>query len=244
MSLKTELVLEAASEVSEAALAVVASVGHLADVVEHVSAGEEQDENQADGSPQVAVLNDGKNVWRSDSEEGEDTDDSGCDGDDLEIVDRTLDRWVRGVGKVTAQPSVNRLGLVGTDAREMLVFRARMDMGTEYLPREEVEACGRGVSLRVGSSGGMEEEQNRRGLQLQLIYVSHCNDVLYISRRLTDWKTDLPSKKSNVPNNSLPSPALSPLLQLRASKSHSGWKSLQRPQPNLASRAVSRTATE
>ena len=41
LRLETELVLETAGEVGETALAVVASVGHLADVVEHVSAGEE-----------------------------------------------------------------------------------------------------------------------------------------------------------------------------------------------------------
>lgn len=120
MSLKTELVLETAGEVGETALAIVSSVGHLADVVEHVSASEEQDENQADGGPQVAVLDDGKDVGRSDGEESEDADDSSCDSNDLDIVDRTLDRWVRGVGKVTAQPRVNRLSLVGTDAIGML----------------------------------------------------------------------------------------------------------------------------
>lgn len=91
-------------------------------MVEHVSTSEEQDKNQADGSPQVAVLDDGKHVGRSDGEEGEDTDDSGCDSDDLDIVDRTLDRWVRRVGKVTAQPRVDRISLVGTDAIGMLVL--------------------------------------------------------------------------------------------------------------------------
>ena len=90
-------------------------------MVEHVSAGEEQDKNQADGGPQVAVLDDGKDVGRSDSEEGNDTNDSSCDGDNLDIVDRTLDRWVRGVGKVTAKPRVDRLSLVGADAIGTLV---------------------------------------------------------------------------------------------------------------------------
>lgn len=90
-------------------------------MVEHVSAGKEQDENQADGGPQVAVLDDWKDVGRSDCEEGENTNDGSRDGNDLDIVDRTLDRRVRGVGKVTAKPRVDRLGLVGTDAIGMLV---------------------------------------------------------------------------------------------------------------------------
>jgi hypothetical protein len=122
LSLETELVLETAGEVGETTLAVVASVGHLADVVEHVAAGEEQDKDQADGGPQVAVLDDWKDVGRGDGEECEGTDDSSRDGDDLDIVDRTLDRRVRGVGKVTAQPRVNRLSLVGTDAIGTLVI--------------------------------------------------------------------------------------------------------------------------
>jgi len=116
LCLETELVLEATGEVVQTALAIVTSVGHLADVVEHVTAGEEKDENQADGGPQVAVLNDGKNVGRGDSQEGEDTDDGSRDSDDLDIVDRALDRWVRRIGKVTAQPCMNRISLVGTDA--------------------------------------------------------------------------------------------------------------------------------
>ena len=125
MSLKTELILEAASEVSEAALAVVASVGHLADVVEHVSAGEEQDHDQADGGPEVAVLEDGRDVGPSNSEECEDADDGRCDSDNLDIVDRALDRRVGRVGKVTAQPRVNGLGLIGTDATRSLAMKDR-----------------------------------------------------------------------------------------------------------------------
>jgi hypothetical protein len=89
------LVLETAGEVGETTLAIVTSVGHLADVVEHVSTGEKQDGDQADGSPEVAVLDDGKEVGRGDGEESEDTDDGSRDGDDLHIVDWTLNRRVR-----------------------------------------------------------------------------------------------------------------------------------------------------
>ena len=41
LRLETKLVLKTAGEIGETALAIVTSVGHLADVVEHVSAGEE-----------------------------------------------------------------------------------------------------------------------------------------------------------------------------------------------------------
>ena len=114
MCLETELVLEAAGEVGETTLAIVTSVGHLADVVEHVSAGEEQNGDQADGGPEVAVLNDRQNVRCGDCKEGEDTDDSGRYGDDLHVVDWALDGWVRRVGEMAAEPCVDGFGLVGT----------------------------------------------------------------------------------------------------------------------------------
>ena len=114
LCLETELVLEATGEVGETTLAVVTSVGHLADVVEHVSAGEEQNGDQADGGPEVAVLNDRQNVRCGDCKEGEDTDDSGRYGDDLHVVDWALDGWVRRVGEMAAEPCVDGFGLVGT----------------------------------------------------------------------------------------------------------------------------------
>ena len=114
LSLKTELVLEATSEVADTTLAVGLNIGDLADVVEHVSAGEEQNGDQADGGPEVAVLNDRQNVRCGDCKEGEDTDDSGRYGDDLHVVDWALDGWVRRVGEMAAEPCVDGFGLVGT----------------------------------------------------------------------------------------------------------------------------------
>ena len=159
MSLETELVLETAGEVGETTLAIVASVGHLADVVEHVSTGEEQDKDQADGGPQVAVLDDWKDVGRGDGEECEGTDDSSRDGDDLDIVDRTLDRWVRGVGKVTAQPRVNRLSLVGTDAIGMLVGEGRIDIGMNANPERKSKRVGEGSVFALGPVVGWKRSR-------------------------------------------------------------------------------------
>lgn len=159
LCLETELVLETAGEVGETTLAIVTSVGHLADVVEHVSAGEEQDKNQADGGPQVAVLDDGKDVGRSDSEEGNDTNDSSCDGDNLDIVDRTLDRWVRGVGKMAAKPRVHRLGLVGADATRMLVLKERIDIGTNTNPERKSKRVGEGSVFALGPVVGWKRSK-------------------------------------------------------------------------------------
>jgi hypothetical protein len=115
LSFETELILEAASEVADTALAISSDVGNLADVVEHVSAGEEQNSDQADGSPEVAVLDDREEVGCSDSQECEDTDDGSRDSDDLHIVDGALNRWVKRVGEMTTKPCMNGLGFVGAD---------------------------------------------------------------------------------------------------------------------------------
>jgi hypothetical protein len=114
LSLKTELVLEATSKVADTTLAVGLNIGDLADVVEHVSAREEQDGDQADGGPEVAVLDDRQKVRRGNCKEGEDTDDSSCYGDNLHVVDWALDGWVRRVGEMAAEPCVDGFGLVGT----------------------------------------------------------------------------------------------------------------------------------
>jgi hypothetical protein len=244
LGLETELVLEATSKVVDTTLTVGLNIWDLADVVEHVSAREEQNSDQADGSPEVAVLNDRQKVRRGDGKEGEDTNDGGCHGDDLHVVDRALNGWVRRVGEMAAEPCVDGFGLVGA-GRVVLGLSLDCHSDLDDSPRKEVKSGRRRVGLRIGSGGRVEEKQDGRGLKLHLLLlVSAGITIGSITKPHTDWKVALPSKKSNVANKSLPSPALSPLVQLRASKSYSGWKSLQRPHPNLASRAVRSTATE
>lgn len=85
-------------------------------MVEHVSAGEEKDGNQADGSPEVAVLQNGHHIWRGNSDEGNGSENSSDGGDDLNIVDWTDKRRVRPGWKVTGDPGVYGVG--GRDAVE------------------------------------------------------------------------------------------------------------------------------
>jgi hypothetical protein len=165
LGLKTVLVLEATSEVADTALAVGLNIGNLADVVEHVSAREEQNGDQADGSPEVAVLNDWQEVRCGDGKEGEDTDDSGCYGDDLHVVDRTLDGWVGRVGEMAAEPCVDGFGLVGA-GRVLLGLSLYCHSNIDNSPRKEVKSGRRRVGLRIGSSGRVEEKQDGCGLKL------------------------------------------------------------------------------
>lgn len=80
---ETELVAESTSKVVDAALAVTLNVGCLTDVVEHVARGKEEDSNQREGSPEVAVLEERQNVGSGDGNSGDTSKYGGGDRDDL-----------------------------------------------------------------------------------------------------------------------------------------------------------------
>lgn len=82
----------------------------MSNVVEHVSAREQQDGNQADSRPEVAVRYYWPDVWGSHGEEGNDTQD-GCGGDgDFDVVDGTDELGVRAVGELAFEPGLNGVG--------------------------------------------------------------------------------------------------------------------------------------
>ena len=84
-------------------------------MVEHVTAREEQYGDQAEGGPQVAVLQNGSNVRRCNGDKGDDTKNGGGHGDDLHPVDGTVDGRLGGIGRdVTGQPGMDLLGRWGT----------------------------------------------------------------------------------------------------------------------------------
>lgn len=109
LSLKTELVLETTGKVGDSALAVACDVGDLADVVEHVATGEEEDGDQADGGPEVAALDDGENVRSSNGAGGDCSKNGHGGGDDLDVVDGTNDRRSR-TCDMASEPGVNGFG--------------------------------------------------------------------------------------------------------------------------------------
>lgn len=69
LRLQPILILETTSEVADTTLSVSCDIRHLSNVVVHVSAGEEQNCDQADSSPKISVLNDGEDVRHSDGSE-------------------------------------------------------------------------------------------------------------------------------------------------------------------------------
>jgi hypothetical protein len=71
LGLHTKLVRETPREIANAAPAIACNVGHLADMVEHMSTCEEEDKDQADRSPEVAILEDRYQVWPHNAQKGE-----------------------------------------------------------------------------------------------------------------------------------------------------------------------------
>lgn len=109
LCLETELRLETSGKVVEASASVGLSVGDLTDVVEHVAGSEEEDEDERDGGPEIAGLEDGVDVGERDHEESHEADDGrGRDGD-FDVVDRSLEGWSwEGAG----EPCVDGFGFV------------------------------------------------------------------------------------------------------------------------------------
>lgn len=110
------MVAESSREVADSSLSVTRYIGNLSDVIEHMPASEEKDCNQTEGCPKVPVLQDGNNIRSGDREERDGTEDSRGDGNNLDIVDRSVDgRLGYTVGKLTGDPSMNLFGGLRTD---------------------------------------------------------------------------------------------------------------------------------
>ena len=113
-----------------------------------------------------------------------------------------------------------------------------------YIPGNKIKPHRSALGFGVGSNSRVEEKKDRCSLEHELPSISKLSKNPSLRQHLTDWKVFFPSIKSNVPKISLLSLSLSPFVHVLANRSHSGWKSLHKPHPNLASRAVRRIAAE
>lgn len=110
MSLDTELGLETTLEVRDVALAVVTSVGGVADLVEHHATGEEQDGEDSTGAPKVTVGGDEGNPVPELVHSSKETHD-GDEGDGgRENGERSRERGVRATWSMLNNPTVDGLG--------------------------------------------------------------------------------------------------------------------------------------
>ena len=73
-------------------------------MIEHVSTCEEKDKDQADGSPDVAVLNQWCYVWPSNTYETNDTEECRGHGNIEHVVDRSMHLGVWAVGEMASDP--------------------------------------------------------------------------------------------------------------------------------------------
>lgn len=113
LRLQAELVLEAACKIRDAASPISSDVWHLADVVVHVTAGEEQNGNKAASCPDVAALDDGENVRPGNKCKCSATEQDHDSRHQAYPVHRPLDRRMRSVWKVSRNPAVDLLSGLG-----------------------------------------------------------------------------------------------------------------------------------
>jgi len=91
LSLKTILALESSSKVTDTSMAITNNIRYFSDVIEHVSTCEEENHNQADSSPDVAVLDDWDKKWPGNGTKGYRAENGCSDGNDTSPVDWSLD---------------------------------------------------------------------------------------------------------------------------------------------------------
>lgn len=113
LRLHAVLVLKPAREVAYAAAPIACHVRHFPYMIEHVSAREQQDHDQADAGPEVSILDDRGDVRPRDGDECKQAEQDRDAGADACVVDRAHDRGIGngGVrGQAAQQPRVHGVG--------------------------------------------------------------------------------------------------------------------------------------
>lgn len=110
LSLHAVLVLEAGSKVADTTPLISGDIWNLADVIEHVATGKQENGNKADSCPSVAVLDDGEDIRPSDKRSGDASRKNHGGHNPLDPVDRSLHRRVRAVRKMAGDPGVHLFG--------------------------------------------------------------------------------------------------------------------------------------
>lgn len=110
MSLNAELGLETTLEVRDVTAAIVTSVGRVANLVEHHTAGEEQNGNDGASAPEIAVGSHGGDVVPKLVDGGGNTQDRDESNRSRENGERSRKGGVRSTGSVPDDPSVDGLG--------------------------------------------------------------------------------------------------------------------------------------
>lgn len=94
-------------------------------MVEHMATGEEEDKNQADGSPDVSVLNQRSNVRPSNAYETDGAEECSSKGNVEHIVDWPLDLGVWSVREMTSDPGTYLFGRLRSNEENVSYARLK-----------------------------------------------------------------------------------------------------------------------
>lgn len=110
LRLKAQLALEVRGEVCDSTAAISCDVRHLADVVEHMPAGKEQNCDQAEGCPDIAVLHNGDHIGRCRRQQCTSTKDNSDPRPPPHPVDGPFNLRMRSIWQVPSQPASDLFG--------------------------------------------------------------------------------------------------------------------------------------
>ena len=101
-------------------MAITSNIWYFSNVVKHVSTCEEKDKDQANGSPDVAVLNQRCHVWPSNTDETNDTEECSGHGNIEHIVHRSVDFGVWAIGEMASDPRAYLFSRLSSNERELV----------------------------------------------------------------------------------------------------------------------------
>lgn len=132
LGLQAKLLLETGRNVANSTSPVASDVRNLADVVEHVSAGEEQDRDEADGGPEVSALEDGHHVRVGNVECSCTSENDGDAGNPSHPVNGSLHGRMRSAWEMTGEPNLDLLGSRGSDDSRLLHAQRKQKANVSY----------------------------------------------------------------------------------------------------------------
>lgn len=155
------------SDIGDTAAPVVNNVWDVADVVEHVAAGEQEDSDKGDGCPEIATVNDGLDNGEGDADNCNSDQQSAGHATKFYVVERTRNRGF--MCGVLADEVGDCLGgnTTNTTLARSIVGKARQS-GWLLLSEVELIWCLNMCDINIISSGRREQVQDGSSRQLQL----------------------------------------------------------------------------
>ena len=90
-------------------------------MIKHMSACEKEDQNQADGSPDVSILNQRGYVWPGNTYGADCTEECGSEGNVEHIIDWSVDFGMWSVRKVASNPGMHLFCRLRTEIQTLAI---------------------------------------------------------------------------------------------------------------------------